>query len=460
MDTLTKLGILADAAKYDAACTSSGVDRAPKKGALGNANSCGCCHSFTADGRCVTLLKVLLSNACSYDCAYCVNRRSNERPRATFEPRELASLTMDFYKRNYIEGLFLSSGVLGNPDRTTERMIECLRILRDEERFNGYIHAKAIPGANPALLDQLGRYADRLSVNIELPSRVSLGALCPDKDATQILDPMAQISQTIEGERLLGAGGLGNKGAGSRFSTVKPELPAAPAQPLLPMTTGVSAPQADRSGALKRFCPAGQSTQLIIGASPESDNQILKLSSSLYHKFGLKRVFFSAYMPVVDDSRLPHPETPVPLRREHRLYQADWLMRFYGFSADELVTPDAPFLDLDVDPKLAWALTHMEQFPVEVNTAPQSELLRVPGIGVTGAKKICRARRSHQLTFDDLARLKLTLRRARHFVTCNGQKDPRSPADPELIRERVIADASQSKYNRTRRVAEGQLSLF
>ena len=459
MDTLTKLGILADAAKYDAACTSSGVDRAPKKGALGNANSCGCCHSFTADGRCVTLLKVLLSNACSYDCAYCVNRRSNPRPRATFEPRELASLTMDFYKRNYIEGLFLSSGVLGDPNRTAERMIECLRILREEERFNGYIHAKAIPGADPVLLDRLGRYADRLSVNIELPSRASLGALCPDKDASSILHPMAQISRTIEGERLLGAGGRGNKGAGSRFSTVKPELPEAPVRPLLPMSTGAQT-ASPKAGALQRFCPAGQSTQLIIGASPESDNQILKLSSSLYQRFGLKRVFFSAYMPVVDDSRLPHPETPVPLRREHRLYQADWLMRFYAFTADELVSPEAPFLDLDVDPKLAWALTHMERFPVEVNTAPQAELLRVPGIGVTGARKILRARRGHRLTFDDLDRLKLTMRRARHFVTCNGQRDPRSPANPELIRERVIADASRSTYNKTRRVAEGQLSLF
>ncbi|MEY8677769.1 putative DNA modification/repair radical SAM protein [Granulimonas faecalis] len=459
MDTLSKLTILADAAKYDAACTSSGVDRGPREGSLGAASAAGCCHSFTPDGRCVTLLKVLMSNACSYDCAYCVNRRSNPHAAATFEPAELAQLTMDFYRRNYIEGLFLSSGVLGGADRTCERMIEVLRLLREEHRFNGYIHAKAIPGASPELLDALGRLADRISVNIELPSSGSLEALCPEKRAGTVLSPMRQIRDTMERERLLGATGPGYLSGGSHLSTVRPDLPPAPRG--LPGARGGLRRRGGRKpDAPAPFAPAGQSTQLIVGASPEDDNRILKLSSSLYSTYGLKRVFFSAYMPVVEDGRLPHPETPVPLRREHRLYQADWLMRFYGFTADELVSPEAPFLDLDVDPKLAWALAHIDEFPVEVNTATKEELLRVPGIGPEGARKICRARRSHHLGFDDLERLRLTLRRARHFLTCGGKRDPRSPADPELIREKVVSDARGSRYNRTRRAAEGQLALF
>lgn len=459
MDTLSKLHILADAAKYDAACTSSGVDRAPKKGSLGAASAAGCCHSFTPDGRCVTLLKVLMSNACSFDCAYCVNRRSNPHQTATFEPAELAQLTMDFYRRNYIEGLFLSSGVLGNADRTCERMIEVLRLLREEHRFNGYIHAKAIPGASPELLDALGRLADRISVNIELPSSASLSTLCPEKRSETVLSPMRQIRDTMEQERLLGAKGPGYLGGGSHLSTVRPALPSA-ARPLPQARPKGLRRRGRASGGIAPFAPAGQSTQLIVGASPEDDNHILKLSTSLYTTYGLKRVFFSAYMPVVEDGRLPHSETPVPLRREHRLYQADWLMRFYGFSADELVSPEAPFLDLDVDPKLAWALAHIERFPVEVNTATKEELLRVPGIGPEGARKICRARKSHRLTFDDLERLRLTLRRARHFLTCEGKRDPKSPADPRLIREKVTHDARSSSYNRAQRAAEGQLALF
>lgn len=450
MDTLSKLSILADAAKYDAACTSSGIDRGPRAGAVGVATAAGCCHSFTADGRCVTLLKVLLGNGCAYDCAYCVNRRSAAARRALFEPREVADLTMDFYRRNYIEGLFLSSGVLGTPDATMERMIECLRLLREELRFNGYIHAKAIPGASPELLDRLGRLADRISVNIELPSSASLDHLCPEKNGRAVLAPMAQIRDTMEQDRLLGVG-RGNPGAGSALSTVRPQAPARQRRVPKPRR---------RPGMPAPFAPAGQSTQLIVGASPESDLQILNLSSSLYRTYGLKRVFFSAYMPVVEDSRLPHPETPVPLRREHRLYQADWLMRFYSFTAEELVNPDTPYLDLDVDPKLAWALTHMERFPVEVNAATKAELLRVPGIGPTGANKILRARRSHRLTFDDLDRLRLVMGRARPFLTCGGQRDPRCPHDPEAIRAKAVSDARSSKYNRTQRAAQGQLSLF
>ena len=352
MDTLTKLGILADAAKYDAACTSSGIERGARKGSLGIASSAGCCHSFTPDGRCVTLLKVLMSNACTYDCAYCVNRRSNSGvPRATFAPRELAELTLDFYRRNYIEGLFLSSGVLGTPDATTERMVEVLRILRDELRFNGYIHAKAIPGTSPELIDALGRLADRISVNVELPSSESLAALCPDKGAQEVLQPMAQIASTIAEDRLLlGPGSSGSGTIARAGRTSRDDLDTRATG--LSLAARTQASQPTRHGR-RRFSPAGQSTQLIVGATPEDDNHILKLAGTLYQRFELKRIFFSAYMPVVDDPLLPAQDTPVPLRREHRLYQADWLMRFYDFTPDELVSPAAPWLDLDVDPKLA-----------------------------------------------------------------------------------------------------------
>ena len=460
MDTLAKLEILADAAKYDAACTSSGVERGPKKGARGVASNAGCCHSFTADGRCVTLLKVLLSNACTHDCAYCVNRVSNHVPRATFEPAELAELTIDFYKRNYIEGLFLSSGVLGSPDATSERMIACLELLRGPYRFSGYVHAKVIPGTDPALVERLGRLADRLSVNVELPSAASLERLCPEKHAEDVIAPMAQIQASMHSGRLLGAGSISHgtsPGAGNAYSTVKPEARAA----ALP-----SSGLARRSGATRggprgeAFCPAGQSTQLIIGATPENDYDILTLSTDLYQRFGLKRVFFSAYMPIADDPRLPHPETPVPLRREHRLYQADWLMRFYGFEAAELVAHDAPFLDLDVDPKLAWALTVPERFPVEVNSASKEALLRVPGFGPASVRKICRARRAHRLTFDDLDRLKISVKRAGFFITCSGERSPRFVASPEEIREKVVSDAASSAYNRAQRKNPRQLTLF
>lgn len=497
MDTLTKLGILADAAKYDAACTSSGVDRASRPGMVGNAHGAGLCHSFTPDGRCVTLLKVLMSNACSYDCAYCVNRRQADVPRATFTPRELAELTVDFYRRNYIEGLFLSSGVLGTPDATTERMIECLHVLREELRFNGYVHAKVIPGTSPELLDALGRLADRLSVNLELPSSSSLAALCPDKDARGIARPMAQIRRTRDEEEraLLEARRL--KRAGRNAPQAQPEIaakemrpsptdvdafaPLAPSehtsrlvsasqirrqanadvQPLLQVGNQLTLrPRSRMASSRRSFTPAGQSTQLIVGATPEDDNHILQLSRTLYERYDLKRVFFSAYMPMVDDARLPEQGTPVPLRREHRLYQADWLMRYYAFSPDELATPEAPWLDLDVDPKLAWALKNINRFPVEVMDAPFELLLRVPGVGPIGARRIIAARKAGPVTFDDLARLRITLKRARHFLTCGGQRDARSPLDAELIRERVIDDARQSSYNRTRRQAEGQLSLF
>ncbi len=477
MDTLTKLGILADAAKYDAACTSSGVTRGPKAGAIGMASGSGLCHAFTPDGRCVTLLKVLLSNACSYDCAYCVNRSSASGARATFTGRELAELTVSFYRRNYIEGLFLSSGVLGTPDATAERMVECLRILRFELRFNGYVHAKVVPGTSPDLIDTLGRLADRLSVNLELPSARSLGLLCPQKGRDHVVAPMAQIARTrAQEEQAL----LLEKKAARRIGAAQPTALAVPGPTdaqlgLLPSARQAEAPLqlASNGNALtlrrrssvaasrRGFAPAGQATQLIIGATPEDDNHILKLSQSLYQRFDLKRVFFSAYMPMIEDAHLPSPDTPVPLRREHRLYQADWLMRYYAFTPDELVSPEAPWLDLDVDPKLAWALAHMDQFPVEVNDAPLEVLLRVPGIGPVGARRIVRARRGKRLDFDDLANLRVTLKRARHFLVCSGRRDQACPPDPELIRQRVVSDAQASTYNRTRRAREGgQLSLF
>lgn len=471
MDTLTKLGILAEAAKYDAACTSSGVQRGPKAGQLGMASSGGLCHSFTPDGRCITLLKVLMSNACSYDCAYCVNRRSASCRRATFEPRELAQLTVDFYKRNLIEGLFLSCGVLGSPDETTERMIECLRVLRQELHFNGYVHAKVIPGTSEELVNQIGHLADRLSVNLELPSAASLGKLCPDKDARGVTHPMAQIRATRDREAKALGPARGRRGARKRLTGPGGATKLAPAplasEPAPSLDTPGIAYTLSKPGGTspvangrRRFAPAGQSTQIIIGASPEDDNHILQLSWALYEKFDLKRVFFSAYMPMLDDDRLPEPGTPVPLRREHRLYQADWLMRYYAFTPDELATPDSPWLDLDVDPKMAWALSHISEFPVEVNEAPLERLLRVPGIGPVGARRIVSARKTGILGFDDLKRLRITLKRARPFLTCNGKRDGRVPLDAGLIRRQVIEDANASRYTGTRRQMEGQPTLF
>lgn len=375
-----KLEILADSAKYDVACTSSGVERGGRHGSLGSCSAAGICHSFTPDGRCVSLLKVLYSNACSYDCSYCVNRRSNDVSRATFTPRELAELTIGFYRRNYIEGLFLSSAVLGSPDVTMERMIAALRILREEYRFRGYIHAKAIPGADPVLVHELGMLADRLSVNIELPSADSLQRLAPDKQRAAVLAPMRQIAA----ERAQNCRDL----------------------------------QCYRSA--QEFAPAGQSTQMIIGASPESDRHILNLTEALYRKYSLKRVFYSAYLPVVPDPRLPAVTTRPPLLREHRLYQADWLLRFYHFSAQELLSESEPNFDPYLDPKCNWALRHPEFFPVEVNRASREELLRVPGIGPKSALRIVRARRMQRLGLAELKRIGVVLKRAQYFITCSG----------------------------------------
>lgn len=403
MELLDKLTILADAAKYDAACTSSGLDRAGRPGGLGSTLAAGCCHSFSADGRCISLLKVLLTNRCVYDCAYCVNRRSSDVRRAAFTPRELAELTIGFYRRNYIEGLFLSSAVWGGPDRTTEAMIEALRLLREEYGFRGYIHAKAIPGAAPLLTRRLGLLADRLSVNIELPSEESLGRLAPDKAKAAILAPMAQIRDGIQASR----------GELARFR---------------------HAP---------RFAPAGQSTQMIVGASDETDYHILKLSEGMYRKYGLKRVFFSAYVPVTHSPLLPSPLSfRPPLLREHRLYQSDWLLRFYHFQADELLSPDHPTLNPQLDPKCSWAMSHLEYFPVEVNTADYHTLLRVPGIGVVSARRILSARRWRSLDHTALGKLGVVLKRAQYFITCSGKMTPALRVTPAgVLRALTLLEA-------------------
>ncbi|MBP1758050.1 MAG: putative modification/repair radical protein [Firmicutes bacterium] len=399
MDVMEKLEILADAAKYDAACTSSGSDR-PRAGGVGSTLLRGCCHSFSADGRCVTLLKVLMTNVCVYDCQYCVNRSSNDLPRATFTPRELAELTMGFYRRNYIEGLFLSSAVIVNPDHTTERMIQVLALLREEYGFSGYIHAKAIPGSAPELLDQLGRLADRLSVNIELPSERSLALLAPNKQRQNILSPMQQLKTSIE----------------------------------------ISREERRRFRHAPAFSPAGQATQMIIGATEESDFHIMRLSQSLYRRYQLRRVFYSAYVPVQESSLLPSPLTyKPPLLREHRLYQADWLLRFYHFQAEELLSEDHPALNPLIDPKCNWALNHLEAFPVEVNQADYRTLLRVPGIGVTGARRILEARRWRTLDYDSLKKLGIVLKRAQYFITCSGRITEGLRVRPDGILRNLIA---------------------
>lgn len=379
---LRKVEILADAAKYDVSCSSSGSNRPNADKGLGNAAAWGVCHSFTADGRCVSLLKTLMSNHCRYDCAYCVNRVSNDVPRASFTSRELADLTVEFYRRNYIEGLFLSSGIIKSADHTMEQMVETLKILRQEHRFNGYIHLKAIPGASQELITQAGLLADRMSVNIEIPKENNLKILAPEKDHQSVFTPM----------RLIREGMAENREDRRKFR-------AAP-----------------------RFVPAGQSTQVIIGATDENDREILSLSTSLYDESGLKRVYYSGFVPVNEyDRRLPEIKS-APLVRENRLYQADWLMRFYEFKAEELTDESAPDLDLEMDPKLAWAIRHPQWFPVDINRDDYHRLLRVPGLGVNSARLIAVGRRRGRLRFEHLGKMGVVMKRARYFITCDAEK--------------------------------------
>jgi len=419
MDTMEKLRILTDAAKYDVACTSSGVDRMGTRGQLGSAAAAGICHSFASDGRCISLLKVLMSNACTYDCSYCLNRRTNETERATFRPRELADLTIQFYRRNYIEGLFLSSAVVGTPDYTCELMLSVLHILRREYRFGGYIHVKAIPGADERLIRELGLLADRMSVNIELPSNESLKRLAPQKTKESILAPMTQIRNSI----------MENKSELVQYR---------------------HAPQ---------FVPGGQSTQMIIGATPETDRSILRLTEGLYKKYALKRVFYSAYMPLVEDRNLPALDTAPPLLREHRLYQADWLLRFYGFTAEEILDDAHPDFNPLLDPKCNWAVNHPEVFPVEVNRAPYELLLRVPGIGVTSARRILHARRETKLDFDGLKKLGVVLKRASYFITCQGKMNCRIKTDDPAVLMGILRDRGLPQGGFQPEMPE-QLSLF
>ncbi len=400
MELMDKLRILTGAAKYDVACTSSGSQRKGAPGALGNSIAAGICHSFSADGRCISLLKILMSNACVNDCKYCACRSSADGERATLTPEELADLTISFYRRNYIEGLFLSSGIVGSPDATTERMIHALRLLREVHGFRGYIHAKAIPGTDPLLVERLGALVDRLSVNIELPSENSLVELAPQKNRAAILAPMAQIAGTLAQRQ--------NELAVYRHA--------------------------------RPFAPAGQSTQMIVGASPESDLHILRLSQGLYKRYKLRRVFFSAYMPVGDSRFLP--EVAAPLLREHRLYQADWLLRQYGFDASEILEPDAPWLDARLDPKCHWALRHPQLFPMEAQRADYLELLRVPGIGPTGAQRIVEARRTATLSFDILKKLGVVLKRAQYFLTCQGKAMPGLRLNWESVYHCLARDCS------------------
>ncbi|HAT56288.1 MAG TPA: putative DNA modification/repair radical SAM protein [Veillonellaceae bacterium] len=403
MDIIEKLAVLADAAKYDVSCSSSGSRRQNHPAGLGNAAYSGICHSWSSDGRCISLLKILMTNQCQYDCEYCVNRRSHETVRAFLSPREIVHVTMEFYRRNYIEGLFLSSGIFRSPDDTMELMIETARILRTEMRFNGYIHMKAIPGCASSLIDRMGQYVDRMSVNMELPSETSLRLLAPQKNRNSILSPMKHIAgrlEEIRHERKL-----------CRYG--------------------------------QSFVPAGQTTQMIVGASQESDRQILKLSEALYQRVHLKRVYYSAYVPVMKGKNLPVLRQP-PLMRENRLYQADWLLRYYHFTADEILSADCPNFDPSLDPKICWALRHMEYFPVEVNSVPYKMLLRVPGIGVVSARRIAAARRGGMLQPDELKKLGVVWKRARYFITCGGIYEGAFQDNPDKLKV-LLTDGAYSR---------------
>lgn len=419
MSIMDKLGILTDAAKYDVACTSSGNERKGDGTGMGNTIKAGICHSFSGDGRCISLLKILFTNECIYDCKYCVNRCSNDVPRASFTPDEVCRLTIEFYRRNYIEGLFLSSGILYSPDYTMELLYQTLYKLRREYNFQGYIHVKAIPGANQELVRMTGFLADRMSINLELPTAEGLKKLAPNKHRKNILTPMRLIQNGIAVNK--------NEVAVYRHAPV--------------------------------FVPAGQSTQMIIGATPENDYQIMSVAQNLYDKFSLKRVFYSAFVQVNEDKDLPALPGGPPLLREHRLYQADWLLRFYGFRADELLDEKRPNFNVLLDPKEDWALRHLEFFPVEVNRADYQVLLRVPGIGVKSAQRIVKARRNGSLCFEDLKRIGVVLKRALYFITCSGHMMYKTKIEEDYItrnllavKEKLPAEAGGMTYR--------QLSLF
>ncbi|WP_454948829.1 putative DNA modification/repair radical SAM protein [Capnocytophaga leadbetteri] len=411
-----KLAILADAAKYDVSCSSSGSNRKGVKGDLGNTSAFGICHSFTEDGRCISLLKILLTNHCIYDCVYCVSRRSNDIKRAAFIVEEIVDLTINFYRRNYIEGLFLSSGVFKDPNTTMERLVRVAKKLRLEERFNGYIHLKTIPGASDELIREAGLYADRLSINLEIPTKEGLKLLAPEKDHKQML---------------------------SNVEFVKNEL-------------AINTIEKQKYKHAPKFAPAGQTTQMIIGATNETDQKIIHVADYMYQKLSLKRVYYSGYVPVLQDSRLPSLQSQVPVVRENRLYQADWLMRYYGFAPNEIVDDRQPFLDLEIDPKLAWALRNSHLFPIDINQAPREMLLRIPGVGVRSVQKILMARKFQTLSYYDLKKMGVTLSRAKYFITCNGATPLAGTIDPLRLRGLLLGQ-SHSKH---KQLFTGQLSLF
>ncbi|AHY57620.1 putative DNA modification/repair radical SAM protein [Stenotrophomonas rhizophila] len=419
MDTLRKLAILADAAKYDASCASSGAGKrnSVKSGGIGSTEGAGICHSYTPDGRCVSLLKILLTNLCIYDCAYCVNRVSSNVQRARFSVDEVVALTMDFYKRNYIEGLFLSSGIIRNADYTMERMVEVARVLRQEHRFAGYIHLKTIPEASPELLAAAGRYADRLSINIELPTEDGLASYAPEKSMPSIRGAMGELSWRIE--------------------EAKEARKATAALPLADPAPRTRKPRAPR------FAPAGQSTQMIVGADGASDQQILGAADNLYGNYHMRRVYYSAFSPIPDASKALPLQAP-PLAREHRLYQADWLLRFYGYGVEEITdTTQGGMLDLDIDPKMAWAIRHPERFPVDVNTAPKELLLRIPGLGVRNVKRVLMARRHGRLRVADVARLRAPMSKLLPFVQLADHHPRKQLDDPATLRARLAPPPKQ-----------------
>lgn len=419
MTVMQKLEILTDAAKYDVSCSSSGVERKGDGTGIGNVAAGGICHSFSSDGRCISLLKILFTNECIYDCKYCINRKSNDVPRASFTPDEICELTIQFYRRNYIEGLFLSSGILYSPTYTMELIYEAIYKLRTLYRFQGYIHVKAIPGADPEIIRRLGLLADRMSVNLELPTAEGLQRLAPNKHRKNILAPMRMIQQGITQNK--------NELMVYRHAS--------------------------------SFVPAGQSTQMIVGATPESDYQIMMVAENLYKKFDLKRVYYSAFVSVNEDKDLPALPGGPPLLREHRLYQADWLLRFYGFEAKELLSEDKPNFNILLDPKADWALRHLEQFPVEINRADYQTILRVPGIGVKSAQRIVRARKNGSLSFEDLKKIGVTLKRALYFITCNGRMMYPTKLEEDYIIRNLISNKEKLPFDRDG-MTYRQLSLF
>ena len=473
-DIQEKLHILADAAKYDVACTSSGVKRKGQEGMLGNAESCGICHSFASDGRCISLLKILMTNHCIYDCKYCVNRVSNDVPRATFTPEEICELTVEFYKRNYIEGLFLSSGVLKDPTYTMEKMCETLSLLRTKYAYNGYIHVKTIPGASDELLATAGFLADRISVNLELPTAEGLKRLAPNKSFQTILKPMKRVSATIaESRQAIGKSGYMERSSGNaylpgsifeknRMRLAQQERYSQGNSSLWEYAHSTAVPAiVSERGQIREFAPAGQSTQMIIGATDENDYTLLQTTQRLYQTYDLKRVFYSAYIPINEDQALPGLDTPVPLLREHRLYQADWLLRFYGFQADELLSETRPNFNVQLDPKCDWALRHLGEFPVEVRTASYDVLLRVPGIGPKSAGRIVNARRYGSISFEHLKKMGVVLKRAHYFITCGGKMMYRTPIEEQYITRQLTGVNTRENWQiQHQQEDHRQMSLF